>query len=82
MANEKRLIDADALKAAIRDDANIDGRNYAMVKRHINEAKTADAFEVVRCAGCRHYDLEHGFCQFWHGARPGGHWCAEGERRK
>lgn len=48
MANEKRLIDANALKKEIRDDAEINGRNYALMKMHINEAETVDAVEVVR----------------------------------
>lgn len=51
MSNEK-LIYAEKLKLAIRDDPNIDGRNYAIMKRHINEAEKVDAVEVVRCANC------------------------------
>ena len=47
MTNCQRLIDADALKLAIRDDAEITGRNYARMKMHINEAPTVDAVEVV-----------------------------------
>lgn len=42
-----KLIDADELKIAIRDDVNIDGVNYAKMKKHINDAKTVDAVEVV-----------------------------------
>lgn len=42
-----RLIDADKLKLAIRDDAEINGSNYARMKMHINEAETVDAVEVV-----------------------------------
>ena len=47
-----RLIDADGLKMAVRDDANIDGRNYARVKRHINEA---EAVELVMCKDCKNW---------------------------
>ena len=47
MATEKRLIYADELKTAICDDVVIDGVNYAKMKKHIDEAKTVDAVEVV-----------------------------------
>ena len=44
MANEKRrLIDANALRLAIRDDAEIVGKHYARIKMHINGAPTVDA---------------------------------------
>lgn len=56
-----KLIEADALKVAIRDDANIDGRNYAMVKRHINEA---EAVELVMCKDCKHTRKKNGYEQF------------------
>lgn len=36
----RRLIDANELKIAIRDDKNIDGRCYAIVKKHIDAATT------------------------------------------
>ena len=63
MANEKRLIDADALDEAIRTDywehftqchdtdqtALID-----MVCEDIGNAPTVDAVEVVRCKDCKH----------------------------
>lgn len=48
MANEK-LIDAEKLKLAIRDDPYVDGKAFARVKRHIEEAPTV---EVVRCKDC------------------------------
>ena len=51
-----KLIFAEKLKLSIRDDPNIDGRNYAMVKRHINEAPVVDAVEVTRCKNCKKYD--------------------------
>jgi hypothetical protein len=61
-----KLIEADALKAAIRDDANIDGRNYARVKRHINEA---EAVELVMCKDCKHRyfneDIGEYCCEQW-----------------
>lgn len=39
MATEKRLIDADKLFSAIRDDAEIRGTTYARVKEHIFNAE-------------------------------------------
>ena len=55
MSNEK-LIYAEKLKLAIRDDPNIDGRNYAIMKRHIDAAEKVDAVEVVRCNQCFYWD--------------------------
>lgn len=34
-----QTISVDELKTAIRDDINIDGKNYATVKKHIGECK-------------------------------------------
>ena len=48
-----KLISAEALNKSIRDDASIDGRNYARMKMHINEAQAVDAVEVVRCKDCK-----------------------------
>ena len=69
-----RLIDADALKLAIRDDAEIVGRNYARIKMHINEAPTVEVvhgrwedvalrFTQVRekCSVCGGIVYAHGF---------------------
>ena len=36
---------------------------------------------VVRCAQCESYDRDTGYCQFWHGIRPAGHYCREGVKR-
>lgn len=61
-----RLIEADALKVAIRDDANIDGRNYARVKMHINEA---EAVELVMCKDCINWGAESGIATHEKGFR-------------
>ena len=86
MATERRLIDADALKLAIRDDAEINGANYARVKQHINEAKTVDAEKVVYCKDCAR--CKRGYCTIrkdsW-GATllVGQHdFCSDGERKE
>ena len=65
----KKLIDAEKLKLAIRDDTEIDGRNYARMKMHINEANVVDAVEVVRCKDCTHYDNDKCICNF-HSEEP------------
>lgn len=39
----KKIIYADELMSAIRDDLDINGRNFAIMKRHIDNAKAADA---------------------------------------
>ena len=44
-----KLINPDDLKLAIRDDADISGRNYARMKMHINDMETVD---LVRCKDC------------------------------
>ena len=47
MMNEKKLIYADDLLAAIRDDQDINGANFARVKRHIEAAPAVDVVTVV-----------------------------------
>ena len=47
MASEKRLIDANDLLNAIRDDYNINGTNFARIRQHIEDAPAVDAVEVV-----------------------------------
>lgn len=47
-----KLIDPQMLKLAIRDDPEISGRNYARMKKHINEAPTV---ELIRCKECKYY---------------------------
>ena len=47
MENNKRAIYADDLTSALRDDLNINGKNFARIKRHIDNAPTVDAVEVV-----------------------------------
>lgn len=37
---------------------------------------------VIRCAKCWNYDPDTGYCQFWHGFRPAGHYCREGVQRE
>ena len=61
-----KLIYADELKLAIRDDMSINGANFAIMKQHINEARTIDAVEVVRCKDCKYFNQKTpvgGFCK-------------------
>ena len=47
MDNNKKIIYADDLLLAIRDDHEINGQNYARMKMHINEAQTVDSVPVA-----------------------------------
>lgn len=47
MANAKHLIYAEDLLLTVRDNPNINGSNYARLKRHINDAPAVDAAPVV-----------------------------------
>ena len=94
MANEKRLIDANAL---IKEACAEGAYGYVDAKQ-IAEAPTIDAVEVVRCEKCKHavldeeyemwkcvesaeYDKESGV---WFGFceyHNGDFFCADGERK-
>ena len=61
MANEKRLIDANALLELVQYRLPIDNQNGEVIagcveitRRLINNAPTVDAVEVVRCKDCKH----------------------------
>ena len=60
MATEKRLIDADALKRAIRAESWVKNLMVQLTLDYIDiiidEAPTVDAVEVVRCKDCKHYE--------------------------
>ena len=88
MASEKRLIDANDLLNAIRDDYNINGAHFSRIRRHIEDAPAVDAVEVVRCRECFYYtpvDKNTGKCAFLIGAHqyavPDGY-CYLGERKE
>ena len=64
MANEKRLIDADALYSEIEDEYDLyygeivtNPRRFAEM---VEEAPTVDAMEVVRCRDCKHWHQHSG----------------------
>lgn len=66
-----KLISADKLSQALRDDLNIPGREFARVKRYIEEAED----ELIRCKDCKRFEVcfptpyikkthEHAFCSY------------------
>ena len=75
MENEKRLIFAEDLITAIRDDPNIDGEHFARMKRHINDAPAVETEKVIHaywagdepgdwhCSHCGEYAADGGFEQ-------------------
>lgn len=91
MANEKRLIGADALMEEIEFEYDlnygeilIDPRKFADM---VENAPTVDAVEVVQCKNCKHYD---GKWHCWRNYKPGMRgadmvdeedFCSYGERR-
>ena len=54
MANEKRLIDANALRTQFDDIPPYIGLAGSLVQQYIDKATTVDAVEVVRCENCVH----------------------------
>ena len=67
MANENRLIRPGDLIATLRDDPDINGKNFARIKRHIDNAPTVDAVPGV-----------HGRWEY--GKWEQGHWVKGNER--
>ena len=78
MATEKRLIDAEALKKAVRMWPRTKQPvlfYIGTVLKGIEEAPTVDAVEVVRCKDCIHRHTRYN-CQ----GRRMDFFCANGER--
>lgn len=88
-----RLIDADALKAALvplwncHDDSDFANKD---VWRELENAPTIDAVPVVRCKDCKHmeehYDTEgnapYWVCKNWYGGTDEDGYCHEAERKE
>ena len=93
MTNEKRLIDANALKAEIVDfKVNLHPQNQdygtgyfsalSVVEGMLAYAPTVDAVEVVRCKDCKNWeDGYFGYCTKIHTAMDYDGFCSNGERR-
>ena len=83
MANEKRLIDADALLAEY-DRVHIGEPGKA--RKLMEDAPTVDAVEVVRCNDCKKWEYDEnfrGWCVEWRRRRTlGNHFCSYGERKE
>ena len=92
MANEKRLIDANALIAEY-DRVHIGEPGKA--RKLIADAPTVDAVPVVRCRECMHWkptgskagnsfsDMEYiGGCEFTKYCRRESDFCSYGEKRR
>lgn len=88
-----RLIDADALKAALvplwncHDDSDFANKD---VWRELENAPTIDAVPVIRCKYCKWCDENcdthgywpHWFCKKWYGGTDADGYCHESERRE
>ena len=101
-ANEMRLIDADALMDVIRQheyrlatkQGSIDYGMFTLgIQQAVDEQKTIDAVEVVRCKDCKHYLIvDETFCMrrymctvnhFSYLENDGdNHFCSYGERKE
>lgn len=91
MANEKRLIDANALLELVQFRLPIDSHNAEVIagcvditRRLVQNAPTVDAVEVCRCKDCIFGELDDDcyLCRH-HGCdwNNGNHFCSYGERR-
>ena len=94
MANEKRLIDANALELEPDPWGGMNGviclgrsggktmaTVQAALKRMIDNAPTVDAVEVVRCKDCKAYDKEVGYCEAMGFTCEVDDFCSYGERK-
>ena len=85
MATEKRLIDANALKAnfSILGEFAKDLWHAATILSVIDNAPTVEAVEVVRCKDCKHYVLQACACRNdnFNGIIHMNGFCSYGERK-
>ena len=86
MVNEKRLIDANALKTAIRSESWIRKQIVHLTLEYINlmidEQPTVDAVKVVRCKDCAVPHNKWTGCPKLSGlVPPPDFYCAYGERK-
>lgn len=79
-----KLISADKLTHALREDLNIPGREFARVKRYIEEAED----ELIRCKDCVNYcgfeNCKNGICDVDSVSKRAVYpddFCSYGERR-
>lgn len=80
MANEKRLIDANALRSYM-DECSKESRfrvYYGYAESFINAAPTIDAVPVIRCRDCKHRHSDS-WCEYVDD--DDNFYCARGERK-
>ena len=88
MANEKRLIDANALTKQMCRACNNEcceepcEPGECFIYDAVDNAPTVDAVEVVRCKDCIRLQEEDGFCVAWEGFVRDDDFCSYGERRE
>ena len=84
MANEKRLIDANALSIQVMDASYWDNQDEDVIWNLVQDAPTVDAVEVVRCKDCKRYS-QSGMCNLYlnvsHEMKTDD-FCSYGERRE
>lgn len=87
MANEKRLIDANALSIQVMDASYWDNQDEDVIWNLVQDAPTIDAVPVVRCKDCEYCGHFDGllYCDNSRGlagsVSPEG-FCSYGERRE
>jgi hypothetical protein len=85
MSTEKRLVDANALKKAIRAESWKQIRMVQItldfIDLIIGEQPTVDAVEVVRCKDCKAYDKEAFYCEAMGFTYEANDFCSYGERK-
>lgn len=84
MANEKRLIDANALMEEMEYASQGLDRYYCgYAKEFIDHATTVDAVEVVRCKDCRWRNTKGcPYKNFKAAERDDDDFCSDGERKE
>ena len=90
---EKRLIDANRLKAELRKSAEYHAERrlgYFSAIDHIDEQPTVDAVELVRCEDCTNYmndtayckNHDKGYCCLDDAIKQKNHYCGYAELKK
>jgi hypothetical protein len=87
MQDEVRLINANALSENILALTGMftDEMGFVVSSNAVQAAiefePTIDAVPVVRCAQCKDYELDCGYCDYWEVGRNVDDYCSRGARR-
>ena len=81
MQNKSRLIDANAADVERICCYYGDCCRIEDVQEWLDEQPTIYAVEVVRCAQCKEYELDCGYCDYWEVGRRMDDYCSRGVRR-